>query len=345
MRRLIRGVIRRQFACIMIDPYANAFNMGPIGGEWQTDETEMKKELHERKYEIDSLCYPLRLAYEYWQRTGDTSIFDAKWIEVVKAILATFRDQQNWNGVKTNYHFRRETRALHDTRSNDGYGHPGKACGLIASAFRPSDDSTIFPFLIPSNFFAVSVLRKAATILRQVNQEKVLAGECEQLASQVELALKEYAVVEHPKYGQIYAFEVDGFGSALLMDDSNAPSLLCLPYLTDVSIDDPIYQNTRRFVWSEDNPYFFRGKAGEGIGGPHCGLDKPWPMSLVMKAFTTNDRAEKEWCVQQILKTDAGTGFMHESFNKDDAADFTRSWFAWANTLFGELIVDMYADN
>ena len=345
LRRLIRGVIRRQFACIMIDPYATAFNMGPIGGEWQTDETEMKKELHERKYEIDSLCYPLRLAYEYWQRTGDTSIFDAKWIEVVKAILATFRDQQNWNGVKTNNHFRRETRALHDTRSNDGYGHPGKACGLIASAFRPSDDSTIFPFLIPSNFFAVSVLRKAATILRQVNQEKVLAGECEQLASQVELALKEYAVVEHPKYGKLYAFEVDGFGSALLMDDSNAPSLLCLPYLTDVSIDDPIYQNTRRFVWSEDNPYFFRGKAGEGIGGPHCGLDKPWPMSLVMKAFTTNDRAEKEWCVQQILKTDAGTGFMHESFNKDDAADFTRSWFAWANTLFGELIVDMYADN
>ncbi len=247
--------------------------------------------------------------------------------------------------MKTNYHFRRETKTLHDTRSNAGYGHPGKACGLIASAFRPSDDSTIFPYLVPSNFFAVSVLRKAATILRQVNHNQVLAGECEQLASQVDLALKEYAVVDHPKYGKMYAFEVDGFGSSLLMDDANAPSLLCLPYLTDVDIDDPIYQNTRRFVWSEDNPYFFRGKAGEGIGGPHCGLDKPWPMSMVMKAFTTNDRAEKEWCVQQILKTDAGTGFMHESFNKDDAADFTRSWFAWANTLFGELIVDMYAEN
>ena len=321
LRHLIRGVIRRQFACILIDPYANAFNMDPTGGEWQTDETEMKKELHERKYEIDSLCYPLRLAYEYWRRTGDTSIFDEKWLSVVKAVLATFRDQQNWNGMKTNYHFRRETKALHDTRSNAGYGHPGKACGLIASAFRPSDDSTTFPYLVPSNFFAVSVLRKAATILRQVNHEQELAGECEQMASQVDLALKEYAVVHH------------------------APSLLSLPYLTDVAIDDPIYQNTRRFVWSEDNPYFFRGKAGEGIGGPHCGLDKPWPMSMVMKAFTTNDRAEKEWCVQQILKTDGGTGFMHESFNKDDATDFTRSWFAWANTLFGELIVDMYADN
>lgn len=344
LRKLIRGVIRRQFSSILIDPYANAFNLEATGGEWMTDETDMKPELHERKYEIDSLCYPLRLAYEYWQRTGDATIFDANWIRVVRAILDTFREQQNWNGIQTSYHFRRETRAYHDTRSNAGFGHPGKACGLIASAFRPSDDSTIFPYLIPSNFFAVSVLRKAAIILRTVNNEKVLAGECEQMAQQVDEALQKYAVVEHPKYGKIYAFEVDGFGSSLLMDDSNAPSLLCLPYLTDVAMDDPIYQNTRQFVWSEDNPYFFRGKAGEGIGGPHCGLDKPWPMSLVMKAFTTNDRAEKEWCVQQILKTDGDTGFMHESFNKDDAKDFTRSWFAWANTLFGELIVDMYAE-
>lgn len=344
LRHLIRGVIRRQFACILIDPYANAFNIGPTGGEWQSDETKMKKELHERKYEIDSLCYPFRLAYAYWQKTGDASIFDENWLKVVRATLDVFRDQQNWNGYKTNYHFRRETKAYHDTRSNSGYGHPGKACGLIASAFRPSDDSTIFPYLVPSNFFAVSILRKASEILRTVNKNNVLASECEQMANQVDAALKEYAVVDHPKYGKIYAFEVDGYGSSLLMDDSNAPSLLCLPYLTDVAIDDPIYQNTRKFVWSEDNPYFFKGAAGEGIGGPHCGLDKPWPMSLVMKAFTTNDRAEKEWCVQQILKTDGDTGFMHESFNKDDAKDFTRSWFAWANTLFGELIVDMYAE-
>ena len=344
LRHLIRGVIRRQFACILIDPYANAFNMGPTGGEWQSDNTKMKPELHERKYEIDSLCYPLRLAYAYWQQTGDASIFDEKWIQAIREILHVFQDQQNWNGPITNYRFTRRTEALHDTRSNRGYGHPGKPCGLIASAFRPSDDSTIFPYLVPSNFFAVSVLRKAALILNDINKEYGLASDCRRMATQVEEALEKYAVVEHPKYGKIYAFEVDGYGSALLMDDSNAPSLLCLPYLTDVAIDDPIYQNTRRFVWSEDNPYFFRGKAGEGIGGPHCGLNNPWPMSLVMKAFTTNDRAEKEWCVQEILKTDGDTGFMHESFNKDDAKKFTREWFAWANTLFGELIVDMYAE-
>ncbi|MCF0195835.1 MAG: glycoside hydrolase family 125 protein [Bacteroidaceae bacterium] len=344
LRHLIRGVIRRQIACILIDPYANAFNMGPTGGEWQTDETKMKKELHERKYEIDSLCYPIRLAYEYWLQTGDASIFDDKWLQAVRAILDTFREQQNWNGYKTSYKFRRNTKALHDTRSNNGYGHPGKPCGLIASAFRPSDDSTIFPYLVPSNFFAVSALRKASAILRTVNKQMVLASECDQMAMQVEQALKEYAVVEHPKYGKIYAFEVDGYGSSLLMDDSNAPSLLCLPYLCDVPMDDPIYQNTRRFIWSEDNPYFFRGKAGEGIGGPHCGLDMPWPMSVIMKALTTEDRAEQEWCVKQLMATDAGTGFMHESFHKDDAKNFTRSWFAWVNTLFGELIVKMYAD-
>jgi hypothetical protein len=344
LRRLIRGVIRRQISCILIDPYANAFNDGPKGGHWQSDETEMKPELHERKYEIDSLCYPVRLAYAYWKKAGDATIFDEKWLKAVRSIIKVFKDQQNWNGFKNGYHFRRETAAYHDTRSNDGYGHPGKACGLIASAFRPSDDSTIFPYLIPSNFFAASILKKAAEILRAVNKEEDLAKECEQLAEQVDSAIKKYAVVEHPKYGKIYAFEVDGFGSQLLMDDSNAPSLLSLPYLTDVKLDDPVYQNTRKFVWSEENPYFFKGKDGEGIGGPHCGLDSPWPMSVIMKALTTNDRAEKEWCVKQILNTDGGTGFIHESFNKDNAKDYSRSWFAWANTLFGELIIEMYAE-
>ncbi len=190
----------------------------------------------------------------------------------------------------------------------------------------------------------MSILKKAAEILRAVNKEEDLAKECEQLAEQVDAAIKKYAVAEHPKYGKIYAFEVDGFGGVLLMDDANAPSLLSLPYLADVKTDDPIYQNTRRFVWSEDNPYFFKGSAGEGIGGPHCGLGRPWPMSVIMKALTTNDRAEKEWCVLQILNTDGGTGFIHESFYKDDAKNYSRSWFAWANTLFGELIIDMYAE-
>lgn len=342
LRRLIRGVIRRQLSCIIIDPYANAFNREATGSEWQSDYTDMQPLLHERKWEIDSLCYPIRLAYEYWLLTGDDSIFDERWLKAVRLVLDTFRDQQNWHGPKNGYRFMRKTHAQHDTRSNSGFGHPGRACGLIASAFRPSDDSTVFPYLVPSNFFAVSVLKKAAHILTVVNGETGMADECTAMATQVANALQRYAIVEHPKYGPVYAFEVDGYGSHLLMDDSNAPSLLSLPYLTDVRQDDPVYQNTRRFAWSTDNPYFFKGKAGEGIGGPHCGLDQPWPMSVIMKALTANNRAEQEECLAMLLATDGGTGFMHESFDKDDATKYSRSWFAWANTLFGELVIKMF---
>ncbi len=188
---------------------------------------------------------------------------------------------------------------------------------------------------------AVSCLRKAAEILTKVNNDAATAKRCADLADEVATALKKYAVNHHPKYGDIYAFEVDGFGNQLLMDDANVPSLLAMPYLGDVPADDPIYQNTRRFVWSEDNPYFFKGKAGEGIGGPHIGHDMPWHMSIMMKAFTSKDDKEIKDCLVMLQNTDAGTGFMHESFNKDDADNFTRAWFAWQNTLFGELILKL----
>ena len=343
LAKMIRGVILRQMKCINIDPYANAFNDGPTGGEWQRDQTDMKLELHERKYEIDSECYPIRLAYHYWKVTGDNSIFGDEWLAAIDRILQTFREQQRFDGTGP-YHFKRNTDRAFDTVGWDGWGHPGKPCGLIASFFRPSDDATLFPYLIPSNFMAVSSLRKSAEILSTVNHDAARADRCTQMADQVERALREYAVVEHPKYGKIYAFEVDGYGSHLLMDDANVPSLLAMGYLGDVPMDDPIYQNTRRFVWSEDNPAFFRGKAGEGIGGPHVGLDMPWPMSIMMLAFTSGDDPEIQHCIEMLMSTDAGTGFIHESFHKDDATNYTRPWFAWQNTLFGELILKLIAD-
>lgn len=343
LRHLIRGVILRQLKCICIDPYANAFNMGPTGSKWESDLTKMVPELHERKYEIDSLCYPIRLAYYYWLVTGDDTIFGDVWKEAVTKVLATFRDQQRKNGHGS-YKFMRKTHAQYDTQSHDGYGNPARPVGLIASAFRPSDDATVFLYLVPSNFFAVTSMRKAAEILTKVNKDETKAGECRALADEVENALRQYAVCNHPKYGKIYAFEVDGFGNQLLMDDANVPSLLAMPYLGDVDINDPIYQNTRRFVWSKDNPYFYYGKAGEGIGGPHEGFDYAWPMSIMMKAFTSQDDAEIRQCIQMLVDTDAGTGFMHEAFKTQDASKYTRSWFAWANTLFGELIIKIIDD-
>ncbi len=343
LKKMLRGVILRQLKCINIDPYANAFNMGPTGSEFDKDITDMKPELHERKYEIDSLCYPLRLAYYYWQVTGDTSVFGEEWMQAMKNILKVFHDQQRKSGYGP-YKFERWTTRTTETMANGGLGTPVKPVGLIASAFRPSDDATTFLFLIPSNFMAVSSLRKAAEILNKVNGNAALAGQCTTLADEVAAALKKYAVYDHPKYGKIYAFEVDGYGSQLLMDDANVPSLLGMAYLGDVDANDPIYQNTRRFVWSDDNPYFFKGKAGQGIGGPHTGYNMIWPMTIMMKAFTSTDDAEIKQCIEALQRTDAGTGFMHESFNKDDAANFTRSWFAWQNTLFGELILKLIDD-
>ena len=344
LKEMLEGVIRRQLLCINLDPYANAFNDGAKGSEWASDYTDMKPELHERKWEIDSLCYPLRLAYHYWKVTGDASVFDETWLKAVENVLRTFKEQQRKGGDKGPYRFQRKTERATDTMINDGWGAPVNPVGLIVSSFRPSDDATTLPFLVPSNFFAVTSLRKAAEILTEVNGNKDLARQCTDLADEVEQALKKYATVEHPKYGTIYAFEVDGYGSCMLMDDANVPSLLALPYLGDVDVNDPIYQNTRRFVWSEDNPYFFRGKAGEGIGGPHIGYDMVWPMSIMMKAFTSQDDAEIKECVRMLMATDAGTGFMHESFHKDNPEKFTRKWFAWQNTLFGELIIKLIND-
>ena len=341
LRKMLAGVLMRQFRCIAIDPYANAFNKGPSGSKWESDITQMNPWLHERKWEVDSPCYVLRLAHGYWKATGDTSVFGDEWLEAVRAILRTFREQQRYEGQGP-YSFMRRTPRGKDTKSWGGFGAPVKPCGLICSSFRPSDDASVLEFLIPSNFFAVSTLRKAAEILEGPCKQGKLARECRTLADEVAGALEEYAVVEHPKYGKIYAYEVDGFGSAILMDDANVPSLLAMPYLGCVSANDPVWQNTRRFVLSTDNPCYFEGTALKGVGGPHVGLGWVWPMSIIMQAFTSSDDAEIRDCIRTLLSTDAGTGFMHEAVWKDDPAKFTRSWFAWANTLFGELILDLY---
>lgn len=341
LRKMLAGVIHRQFYSITIDPYANAFNDGALeDNHWASDVTDMKPEIHERKWEIDSLCYPIRLAYYYWKTTGDASVFDTEWVFAMENILRTLKEQQRKTGVGP-YTFQRKSERALDTLNNDGKGAPIKPVGLIVSSFRPSDDATTLQFLIPSNFFAVTSLRKAAEILSEVNKETKMSSECIELANEVEEALKKYATYNHPNHGTIYAFEVDGFGNRYLMDDANVPSLLALAYLGDVNINDPIYQNTRNFVWSEDNPYFFKGTAGEGIGGPHVGYDMIWPMSIIMKAFTSQDDNEIKECIEMLMDTDAGTGFMHESFHKNDPTNFSRSWFAWQNTLFGELILKL----
>lgn len=342
LRLLIAGVINRQTDNILYDPYANAFYKDRSKqGEWKYDLTDMKPGIHERKWEIDSLCYPIRLAYHYWKITGDESPFDTKWKESIQLILQTFKEQQRKTGNGP-YKFERRTSWATDGVPLGGYGYPAKPVGLIFSMFRPSDDATIFPFLIPANFFAVTSLKQAAEMLSKIHQDNASANACTALANEVDKALQQYATTVHPAFGKVYAYEVNGFGSYNLMDDANVPSLLALPYLGTVKNTDPTYVNTRKLLLSSSNPFFFKGKAGEGIGGPHVGVDMIWPISIVIRGLTSSNESEIRQCIRMLQTTHGDTGFMHEAFHKDDAKKFTRKWFAWANTIFGEFVLKIY---
>lgn len=342
LKQLVAGVINRQTRCVLLDPYANAFYKDATKeSEWKSDATDMKPGVHERKWEIDSLCYTIRLAHGYWKATNDTSPFDQSWRDAIALIVKTFREQQRKTG-KGPYHFMRKTEIATDTVPGRGYGNPCKPVGLIYSTFRPSDDATIFPFLIPSNFFAVVSLNQAAEMLEKIHGDTQAAGSCRALAKEVQHALDKYAKVKHPVAGRVYAFEVDGFGNFYCTDDGNIPNLLSLPYLGSVTHHDGTYKQTRRLLLSAGNPYYCHGTAAKGLGGPHVGMDMIWPLGVITQAITSTDDKEIAYCLKVLQTTHAGTGFMHEAFHKDDPKKFTRKWFAWANTIFGELVLKTF---
>ena len=343
LKQLIKGVVNRQTKCILLDPYANAFFKDEKEiSMWAKDLTEMKPGIHERKWEIDSLCFPIRLAYGYWKQTGDITPFDVDWKEAMKKVIKTFKEQQRFTD-RGPYKFERITGWSLDSVPLGGYGYPTKKVGLIHSMFRPSDDATIYPFLIPSNICAAEVLDNLSEIFSVVLKDQVMAASCKNFSNQLIKAINDYSIIQTPTFWKIFAFEVNGFGSFNLMDDANIPGLLSIPYLTK-KFDAKIVQNTRRFALSEENPFFYKGKAGEGIGGPHTGVDTIWPLGIIMRGLTSSNDQEIKNCIETLIKTDADTGFMHESFHKDDATKFTREWFAMANTLFGELILKIHAE-
>ena len=342
LKNLLKGVINKQIEFVLLDPYANAFyDDNQKVSEWKNDFTEMKPGVHERKWEIDSLCYVMRLSYHYWKTTGDASIFDEDWKNAMLLILKTFREQQRKENKGT-YKFQRGNGNPLDTQFGDGYGNPTHKNGLIHSMFRPSDDATFYPFLISSNMFAVVSLRQISEIFKIIFSSLNVDNQFIELANEVDEAIKNYAIFERKDFGKIYALEIDGFGNALFMDDANVPNLLSIPYLGYTSYHDEVYKNTRKFSLSTANPWFNEGKFAKGIGGPHVGENKIWPLGLIMQALTTDDDEEIFYCLKTLKNTHSGTGFIHESFDVNNPKDFSRSWFAWANTLFGELILHLY---
>ncbi|MGI4757296.1 MAG: glycoside hydrolase family 125 protein [Janthinobacterium lividum] len=345
LARVVEGLIHRHAACILLDPYANAFRRSPSDPplEWAVkDATDHKPGVGERKWEVDSLCYPIRLAHGYWKATGKTAVFDSEWRAAAALTVKTFREQQRFHD-RGPYHFQRRAENPTDSLILSGYGAPTRPNGMLHSMFRPSDDACIYPFYVPANLFAVRALTMLAEIATAV-QDTALANDARTLASEVDAATHRHGRVQHPVHGEIWAFEVDGFGNANLMDDANAPGLLSIAYLNDLPPTDPLYGRTRAFALSPDNPYFFQGTAAKGIGGPHVGLGYIWPMSILIRALTSTDDSEIVVALRTLRNTTAGTHFMHEAFQMDDPTKYTRPWFAWANTLFGELILKVHAE-
>ena len=343
LSQMIAGLIHRQAACIQLDPYANAFfKDGTRISEWKDDHTLMKPGVHERKWELDSLCYCICLAWQYWKITGDSSVFDDHWKKAMHLAVETMLDQQRKSG-KGNYSFLRDTETTHDTLANDGYGAAFKVTGMICSAFRNSDDATTYLFNIPENLFAVVSLRQLAEMLDGLKDAGGLVATCRSLAREVEQAAQTHGIIDNPRGGgKLYAYECDGLGHHLLIDDAGLPSLTSIPYLGYKTVDDPVYQNSRKFAQSADNPFFYKGAVAEGTGSPHIGGPNIWPMGIIGRALTSTEDQEIRSCLEMLKRSHAGTGFMHESFNKDDPKKFTRKWFAWVNNLFGDLILKIH---
>ena len=339
IRTLIEGLIRRTAEYVNLDPYANAFNVEPNGKGHQTDRTDMTPWTWERKWELDSLCYPVLMLRDWWEATRDASVFDADIHRMLRSIVETMRTEQRHADRSTYRFWRTEHAYPHDNLSNGGRGAPVGETGMVWVGFRPSDDACTYPFHVPSNVFAAAILPDLAAFAHEQFSDAALAGDADALAGEIRAGIEEHAVVDHPRFGRIYAYETDGLGNHLLMDDANVPSLLSIPYLGYRLADDPVYLATRAFVLSRENPSFFSGSAAAGIGSPHTPDRYVWPIGISMQALTATDPAEVKALLSSLATTTAGTGLMHESFDVDDPSRYTRPWFGWANSLFAEAVL------
>ncbi|GCE10195.1 glycoside hydrolase family 125 protein [Tengunoibacter tsumagoiensis] len=339
LQRLFRGLIARQAQYLQIDGYANAFNREASGRGHVQDIPKQGPWVWERKFELDSLCYPINLCYKYWHVTKDATIFTHELHEMFRTIVKIMRTEQHHDSA-SEYHFERPNPwAASDTLPFDGHGTRTNFTGLIWSGFRPSDDACRFGYLIPANMFAVVVLGYLGTLARVGFQDETLALEAELLRKEVEFGIETYGTVLHPRLGRIYAYETDGYGNYNLMDDANVPNLLSIPYLGYRPVDDPLYQRTRAFVLSPENPYYFVGKAAKGLGSPHTPHGYIWPIGLSMQGLTSQNPEEIAQVFECLANTTAGTNYMHEGFHVDDPTQFTRPWFAWANSIFSEFFL------
>lgn len=359
--RLVRGLIRRHVRNVLADPYANSFieDLNALNPRKIEERVDKRPGVWCRRYQLDSFGMVMRVSHEYWRLTGNATPFDDDWLQAVRShveILQLF--QQGTDTLpRPEYHFQRRAFEPFDTLPLHGYGQPCRTCGLTRSFFRPSDDFCLLPYHIPDNALAVWGLERLAEMLDALRPDEELAATARTLASEVRAALLEHGTVDHPEFGTIFAYEVDGYGCAYRMDDANIPNLLGLPYLDPSWRDSPIWQSTRRFVLSEWNPYFVSGTALTGLGGPHYGraagrsapdeqgLGFVFPLGLAMQAMTSDDESEIVSCLGYLRRARTSRFLLPEAAWKDDPSAYQRDWFCWANSFFGELILHLYVSN
>ncbi|KAJ2339896.1 hypothetical protein GGH92_006510 [Coemansia sp. RSA 2673] len=344
LNTLIAGLVNMQADQIAAYPFANAYRSparsGLVPGEndWTKGDT---RTVFAAKFEIDSLAAFFKLSTVFWrqqQQQDADSLLDMGLLVQLQA--PTFDSEQRLTDATVR--FVRTANTPTESSFGGGRGNPIRHTGMVRTLFRPSDDSVIFPFLVPANAMLAVELRALADMLDKTG-DTTIASRSRRLAEDITCGIYEFGTAEHPKYGHVFAYEVDGYGSRLLMDDANVPSLLALPYLGFVNATDPIYQNTRCMLLSPDNPWYFSNGALSllnGIDSPHTVFCKVWPMSVAIQALTSNDQQEIVDAEHVLAASTAGLGLMHESGDIDSANgnSFTLPWFAWCNGVVSELI-------
>ena len=354
---LYRGVINLQSRYINTSPHCNAFqppiesDVAPANNTSGSDDTVYPKvsntSVFECKYELDSLAAFLEISTNYYSGTSDLAFFSQfQWVDTIQTVLNVVNDliigtySANGSVNPLPYTFTRLTTSGTETLSNTGRGNPVQGgTGLIRSFFRPSDDATIFQLFVPANMMFARYLASCALIMQPLNP--ALAAEMSTLASSLRAAIEAYGVVTDPVHGQIYAYEVDGYGSRNIMDDANIPSLLSAPFFGYLNASSPVYQNTRSKILSSSNPYFMRGPVINSVGGPHDGPGYGWPMASIVRVLTSDNDTEIAKVLKEIVSSTDGLDLIHESINTFNVSDWTRQWFSWANGLFGQMILDL----
>ncbi|KAF2188240.1 glycoside hydrolase family 125 protein [Zopfia rhizophila CBS 207.26] len=355
IHNLILGAINTQAEYVIGSPYCNAFQPPPPSGLPPTyggdgDDVHPAYEqsfVFECKYELDSLAHFLSLTNQFYEHTGSTEFLTPRWYKAIDTLMEVLKAQskptfdEDGHYQRNEYSFQRRTNIGTETLNLNGIGNPlNNGTGLVRSAFRPSDDATILGFFIPANAMVSVELKRCALILEKAGKLK-LATTLRTEGQTIEKGVWEYGVVPHKKFGDVFAYEVDGFGSSILMDDANLPSLLALPLLGFVDKENDVYKNTRKMILQKQgNPYYLTGDDFHGIGGPHVGLSHAWPMSVLVQAMTSESDVEIEQCLGSV-KNVSRNGLLHESVNVDYGKDYTRSWFAWANSVFAQTILDL----